>query len=51
MSAKSVRKRFDEPRFAAKISAPPSPAAAALGVDLDTHIANLIKFFGAVSFT
>ncbi|MEK7098842.1 MAG: HD domain-containing protein [Patescibacteria group bacterium] len=52
MSAKSVRKRFDEPRFAAKIErATITRGCEALGVDLDTHIANLIKFFGAVSFT
>lgn len=48
MSAKSVRKRFDEPRFAAKIERSTILRGCdVLGVDLDTHIANLITFFGA----
>lgn len=47
MSAKSVRKRFDEPRFAAKIErATILRGCATLGVDLDTHIANLIQSLG-----
>jgi len=46
MKAKSVRKRFDEPRFAAKIErATIRRGCEALGVDLDTHIVNLIRFF------
>jgi predicted hydrolase (HD superfamily) len=47
MSAKSVRKRFDEPRFAAKIERSTIlRGCEALGVDLDTHIQNLIGFLG-----
>lgn len=47
MSAKSVRKRFDDPRFAAKIErATILRGCEALGVDLDTHIANLLTTFG-----
>lgn len=46
MSAKSVRKRFDEPRFAAKIERHTiTRGCEALGVDLDAHIQNLISFF------
>ena len=45
MSAKSIRKRFDEPKFAAKIERGMIQRGCdALGVDLDTHIANLITF-------
>ena len=45
MSAKSLKKRFDEPRFAAKIDrAVIQRGLDALGVNLDTHIANLITF-------
>lgn len=45
MSAKSVRKRFDEPRFAGKIDRKViERGCEALGVDLDTHIANLITY-------
>jgi predicted hydrolase (HD superfamily) len=50
MSAKSIRKRFDEPRFAAKIDRKViERGCEVLGVDLDTHIANLIRSFGAAS--
>jgi predicted hydrolase (HD superfamily) len=43
MSAKSVRKRFDEARFAAKIDrAVIRRGCELLHVDLDAHIANLI---------
>jgi putative nucleotidyltransferase with HDIG domain len=46
MKAKSVRKRFDEPRFAAKIERGTIlRGCEILGVDIDTNIANLIKFF------
>ena len=49
MKAKSVRKRFDEPRFAAKIERSTIlRGTEALGVDLDTHIANLIQFLSAL---
>jgi predicted hydrolase (HD superfamily) len=45
MKTKSVRKRFDESRFAAKIQRGDIlRGCEALGVDLDTHIANIIKF-------
>ena len=45
MKAKSVRKRFDEPRFAAKIERSTiQRGVEALGIDLDTHIANMILF-------
>lgn len=45
MSAKSMRKRFDESRFAAKIDRSViQRGCEALGVDLDTHIQNLITF-------
>ena len=47
MNAKSVRKRFDEPRFAAKIErATIKRGCEALGVDLDTHIQNLVISLG-----
>ena len=43
-----AEKLLDEPRFAAKIErATITRGCEALGVDLDTHIANLIRFFGA----
>jgi predicted hydrolase (HD superfamily) len=45
MSAKSVLKRFNEARFAPKIDrAVINRGCEFLGVDLDTHIANLITF-------
>lgn len=45
MKAKSVRKRFDEPRFAAKIDRSMIVRGTdLLGVDIDTHIAHLISF-------
>lgn len=45
MKAKSVRKRFDEPRFAAKISREDiMRGCEALGVTLDEHMEKLIKF-------
>jgi predicted hydrolase (HD superfamily) len=44
MSAKSVLKRFNEPRFAAKIERGTiTRGCEALGVDLETHIGNLIR--------
>ncbi len=50
MKAKSVRKRFDEPRFAAKIERGVIlRGCEALGVTLDEHIENLIKFFAPLS--
>jgi len=46
MSAKSVRKRFDEPRFAAKIERHTIlRGCEALGVELDAHITNLVTTF------
>jgi len=49
MKAKSVRKRFDEPRFAAKIErATILRGCEALEVDLDTHIANVIRFLAVL---
>jgi putative nucleotidyltransferase with HDIG domain len=49
MKAKSVRKRFDEPRFAAKIERTTILRGCdALGVSLDTHIENLIRFFSTL---
>lgn len=49
MSAKSVRKRFDEPRFAAKIERSTIVRGCeALGVDIDTHIQNLIVSLGRI---
>ena len=45
MKVSSVRKRFNEPKFAAKIERDTIlRGCEALGVDLDTHIANLITF-------
>ena len=45
MNAKSVKKRFDEPRFAGKIDRTVIRRGCdALGVDIDTHITNLIGF-------
>jgi predicted hydrolase (HD superfamily) len=49
MKAKSLRKRFDEPRFAAKIERGTIlRGCEALGVDLDTHIANMIAALSAL---
>lgn len=46
MSAKSVRKRFDEPRFAAKIERSTIlRGCEVLGIDLDTHIVTMIATF------
>lgn len=46
MKASSVKKRFNEPKFAAKIERSTiTRGCEALGVSLDDHIANLIKFF------
>lgn len=50
MSVKSVRKRFDEPRFAAKIERHTiARGCDALGVDLDTHIEQLIEALSPLS--
>ncbi len=50
MKAGSVRKRFDEPRFAAKIERPTIlRGVQALGVELDQHIENLIRYFGKLN--
>ncbi len=47
MKASSVRKRFNESKFAAKIERGVIlRGCEALGVSLDDHIANLVKFFG-----
>ena len=47
MKASSVKKRFNEAKFAAKIDRPTILRGLdALGVSLDEHIANLISFFG-----
>src|SRR3989338_3417917 len=47
MKASSIKKRYGEARFAAKIDRKViERGCEALGVDVDTHIANLIKFLG-----
>ena len=47
MKASSLKKRYGESRFAAKIDRKViERGCEALGVDVDTHIANLIKFLG-----
>lgn len=47
MKASSIKKRFHEPRFAAKIERPTiERGCEALRVSLDEHITNLIKFLG-----
>lgn len=49
MKASSIKKRFNEKSFAAKIDRDViTRGCEALGVDLDTHIQNLIKFFGVL---
>ncbi|MEK7601606.1 MAG: HD domain-containing protein [Patescibacteria group bacterium] len=49
MKASSIKKRYGEPRFAAKIDRTViNRGCEALGVGLDEHIANLIKFFAAL---
>jgi predicted hydrolase (HD superfamily) len=49
MKATSVKKRFNEPRFAAKIERGAIlRGCEALGISLDDHIANLIGFFKAL---
>ena len=49
MKASSVKKRFDEPKFAAKIDRPTIiRGCEALGVSLDDHIVNLITFFATL---
>ncbi|MBI5470638.1 HD domain-containing protein [Candidatus Kaiserbacteria bacterium] len=46
MKASSIKKRFNEAKFAAKIDRPTIIRGLdALGVSLDDHIANLISFF------
>lgn len=46
MKAASIKKRFNEPRFAAKIErATIIRGCEALGITLDDHIMNLIRFF------
>lgn len=50
MKASSVKKRFNEPKFAAKIERGTIlRGCEALGVSLDDHIQNLIVSFGALS--
>lgn len=47
MKVSSLKKRYGESRFAAKIDRKViERGCVALGVDIDTHIANLIKFLG-----
>ncbi len=49
MKASSIKKRYGEPRFAAKIDRTViNRGCEALGVTLDEHIANLIRFFSAL---
>jgi predicted hydrolase (HD superfamily) len=48
MKASSIKKRFGEARFAAKIDrATIERGCQALGVSVDEHVANLIRFLGA----
>ena len=50
MKASSIRKKFKDPGFAAKIDrATIQLGCDKLGVDLDTHIANLVRFLASVS--
>jgi predicted hydrolase (HD superfamily) len=50
MKASSLKKRYGEARFAAKIDRKViERGCQALGVDVDTHIANLVTFLGAAS--
>jgi len=47
IKASSIKKRFNEKAFAAKIDRTAiTRGCEALGVDLDTHIANMVKFLG-----
>ena len=49
MKASSVKKRFNEPRFAAKIERGTiTRGCESLGIGLDEHIQNLIGFFAAL---
>ena len=49
MKASSIKKRFNEPKFAAKIERPTiTRGCEALGVTLDEHIMNLITFLTAL---
>lgn len=50
MKVSSIKKRFAEKNFAAKIDrAIVERGVAAFGIDMDTHIQNLIKFFAKLS--
>ena len=50
MKASSIKKKFKDPGFAAKIDrATIQLGCDKLGVPLDNHIANLVRFFGALS--
>ena len=50
MKASSLKKRFDEKNFAAKIDRGTIvQGCELLGVDIDTHIANMLKFFESES--
>ena len=50
MKPSSLKKRFNEPKFAAKIERPTiSRGVDALGITLDEHIENLIRFFATLS--
>ncbi|MBI5456957.1 HD domain-containing protein [Candidatus Kaiserbacteria bacterium] len=50
MKASSVKKRFNEPRFAAKIERGTiTRGCEALGVDIDSHIANLVRFLAPLA--
>jgi len=50
MKASSIKKRFSEKNFAAKIERPViERGCVALGVSLDEHINHLIGFFGSLS--
>ena len=49
MRASSMKKRFNEPKFAAKIERPTiTRGCEALGVTLDEHIQNLLGFLGTI---
>ena len=50
MKASSLKKRFHEPKFAAKIERPTiTRGIDALGISLDAHIENLIRFFAKIA--